>query len=90
MPSRGYRQNAAKYELVELRDNMFVVGIQLYDAHNGQPVRTLPNHVRFFARIIERDGCVYVDRGDFDTLIPFDSESEARQHIHILFELDND
>ena len=90
MPSRGYRQNAAKYELVELRDNMFVVGIQLYDAHNGQPVRTLPNHVRFFARIIERDGCVYVDRGDFDALLPFDSEDEARQYLYMLFELEND
>ena len=36
---------------------MFVVAIQLFDSRNGQPVRALPNHVRFFARIIERDGC---------------------------------
>ena len=90
MPSRGFKATWARYVLTESRDNMFVVSMQLFDARNGQPVRTLPNHIRFFARIIERDGCVYVDRGDFDTLIPFDSESEARQHIHILFELDND
>ena len=90
MPSRGYRQNAARYELVELRDNVFVVAIQLFDSRNGQPVRTLPNHVRFFARIIERDGCVYVDRGDFDALTPFDSVADARQYIDMLFELDND
>lgn len=90
MPSRGYRATRAEYALVELRDNMFVVGIQLYDAHNGQPVRTLPNHVRFFARIIERGGRVFVDRGDFDALTPFDSVADARQYINVLFELEND
>jgi hypothetical protein len=68
---------------------MFVVSVQLYDSVSGQPVDTLPNHIRFFARIIERNGRIYVDRGDFDSLTPFDSEAKARQHIHILFELEN-
>ena len=90
MPSRGYRATRAEYALVELRDNMFVVAIQLFDSRNCLPVRALPNLVRFFSRIIERDGCAYVDRGDFDVLVPFDSVADARQYIDVLFELDND
>lgn len=69
---------------------MFVVAVQLYDLASGKDVDTLPNNLRFFARIIERGGQIYVDRGDFDALLPFDSKDEARQYLQILFELEND
>ena len=90
MPSRGYREQGAKLVLAEKGDGMFVVAVQLYDLASGKDVDTLPNNLRFFARIIERGGQIYVDRGDFDALLPFDSKDEARQYLQILFELEND
>jgi hypothetical protein len=89
MPSRGFNDTQAGFILTEQRENVFVVSIQLYDSVSKKPVRTLPNSVRFFARVYEDDGQAYVDLGDFNSLIPFDSVEEARQYIHVLFELED-
>ena len=90
MPSRGYRETTARYVLAEQDGGVFVVAVQLYDKKNGQPVDTLTNNIRFFARIIEQSGRAYVDLGDYTGMVPFDSVADARQYIDVLFELDND
>ena len=89
MPSRGYRETTARYVLAEQDGGVFVVAIQLYDKKKGQPVDTLPNNIRFFARVIEQGGRAYVDLGDYTGMVPFDSTDEARQYIHMLFELED-
>lgn len=91
MPSRGFKHKNAKYVLAEQPNNIFVVAVQLYDPRTGRDIETLPNNVRFFARIVKTlGGLAYVDLGDFGALIPFDSVEEARQHIHVLYELEQD
>jgi hypothetical protein len=91
MLSRGFKHKNAKYVLAEQSNNVFVVAVQLYDPHTGNDIETLPNNVRFFARIVESlEGTAYVDLGDFGALIPFDSVAKARQHIHVLYELEQD
>lgn len=75
--------------LAEKGEGVFVLSIQLYDIATGKDVDTLSNTVSFFARIIERDGEVFVSRGDFEDLIPFDSKAEARQYIDVLFALEH-
>lgn len=90
MPSRGYRETTARFVLAEQDSGVFVVAVQLYDKLNGQPVDTLPNNIRFFARIVEHGGRAHVDLGDYTGMVSFDSTTQARQYIHMLFELDND
>lgn len=91
MPSRGFKHRNAKYVLAEQTNNVFVVAVQLYDPRTGRDIETLPNNIRFFARIVEStEGIAYVDLGDFGALIPFDSVDKARQHIHVLYELEQD